>query len=269
MSILFSSPFQLHIVAGQSNAHGSFDNASHYPADEQGIDQNIPFFYEAPTYGSSAGQWVQMGPQEGMYGTRHFGPEVAFARALYRAKLRPAIFKFTMPASSLCHDWREPGDGGLFDALGQAWKLAIQAFPLKQGRFKVTSVTWLQGESDAETEEMAVHYEARLRRILAHLRQLVGKPRLPVILGVHEEHPWVLNQPAVVDAHKEIARDDPAAAFCSMLGLEQQEDSHLTPAGLVQHGEQLFKVYRSLARSQVRSLLPSIFLRRWPLSRVA
>src|SRR5690606_18548147 len=122
------------------------------------------------------------------------GPEVSFARALYQARQRPAIFKFTMPASSLCHDWKTPGEGGLYDALCHAWKTAARSFPKKLGKCRATSLIWIQGESDAETETMALQYESRLRALLAHFRQFVGNPRLPIVLGVHEEHPWVVEQ---------------------------------------------------------------------------
>jgi len=37
-------------------------------------------------------------------------------------------------------------------------------------------------------------------------------------------------------------------AFLSMLGLEKADTSHLTPRGLVTHGERLFETWQQLAQ---------------------
>lgn len=249
--MLFWRSFQLHVIGGQSNAHGSYGNGLHYPADEQGIDSKIPFFYSAPGYGSSDGQWVDMGPQSGMYQTTHFGPEVAFARALWRFGHRPAIFKFTRPCSSLYHDWKMPGEEGMYDALCRDLLAAIQLLRKKRGRCQPASIVWIQGESDAETEELAMRYEALQLTLVRHMRKLLRKPKLPVILGVNEEHPWVLKRPMIVSAQKRIVSSHDWMAHCSMDRLEKEADSHLTPQGLVQHGERLFEAYRIASQSFV------------------
>lgn len=75
---------------------------------------------------------------------------------------------------------------------------------------------------------------------------MVGNSTLPIILGVDEQHFWVVDQPAVLDAHKRIARNDDQTKFTSMYGLPKADATHLTPAGLVTHGEQIFEALKPL-----------------------
>ena len=114
---------------------------------------------------------------------------------------------------------------------------------------KVCSFTWIQGESDAETDDMAARYEERLVVLVRHIRTLLGDADLPVILGVDEQHPWVKERPLVVEAQKKIVAANKHMAFLSMNGLEKADTSHLTPAGLVRHGERLFDVWTHLEKS--------------------
>jgi hypothetical protein len=111
----------------------------------------------------------------------------------------------------------------------------------------VASFIWIQGESDAAEDASANAYEASLRKLLQHLRVTVlEEPALPVILGVDEQHPWVVERTQVVEAQKKIATEDIHTVFTSMRGLEKFDTSHLSTAGLVKHGERLFEAYNIL-----------------------
>jgi Secretion system C-terminal sorting domain/F5/8 type C domain len=63
---------------------------------------------------------------------------------------------------------------------------------------------------------------------------------LPIILGVDEQHPWVVNQQEVLRSHHNIANGDSNILFTSMIGLPKADVTHLTPAGLVSHGEIIY-----------------------------
>jgi hypothetical protein len=65
-------------------------------------------------------------------------------------------------------------------------------------------------------------------------------------LGIDEQHFWVVDQPAVLDAHKSIANNDDQIKFTSMYGLPKAAGTHLTPAGLMTHGEQIFEALKPL-----------------------
>jgi len=235
----------LHILAGQSNAQGYQGDAAHCPP-----GGNIPFFYDSPGLGNSGGQWTILGPQSGgQFSRGYFGPEVAFALALERAGARPAIFKFTAPSTSLAKDWKGPGEGGLLDEMCRELPIALKVLATRHIRVKICSFTWIQGESDAETDAMAIRYHDRLIILLRHVRAVLHHPNLPVILGIDEQHPWVKERPVVVEAQKQIVATDKHMAFLSMLDLEKADTSHLTPAGLIKHGERLFQTWHQLAKS--------------------
>ena len=233
---------ELHILAGQSNAQGIQGDATQCPG-----SANIPFFFNALGFGDSGGQWTILGPQSGGHFPRgYFGPEISFALALQQAGARPAIFKFTAPCTSLAQDWKGPGEGGILDTMCRELLAAIKLLEKGQRKVKVCSFTWIQGESDAQADATAVNYRERLVVLLRHVRKILQEPDLPIILGIDEQHPWVKERPVVVEAQKQIVAANKHMAFLSMVGLEKSDTSHLTPKGLVKHGERLFETWQQL-----------------------
>jgi len=191
-----------------------------------------------PGSATPAGRGRFWSPSRGwQFASGHFGPEVAFPLALEQPGARPAIFKFIALSTSLAKDWNGPGEGGLLDAMCRELPAAIKLLEARQQRVRIRSFTWIQGESDAETDEMALRYRERLAVLVRHVRETLHEPDLPVILGVDEQHLWVKERPIVVEAQKQLVAADKRMAFVSMLGLEKADISHLTPKGLVEHGE--------------------------------
>lgn len=90
---------------------------------------------------------------------------------------------------------------------------------------------------------MTADYEVRLTRLLNDFRDRIGVPDLVILLGIDEQHPWVKERPEVVSIQKELAQKEQGMVFVSMIGLPKADTSHLTPAGLVDHGERLFEAY--------------------------
>lgn len=242
-----AAPLELHILAGQSNAQGFQGDGAQCPD-----GAHIPFFYVAPGVGDSGGQWTILGPQSGGHFPKgYFGPEISFALARRQAGAQPAVFKFSAPSTSLAKDWKGPGEGGLLDMMCRELLTAIELLKRRGLDVEVCSFTWIQGESDAETDDMAIHYHHRLTVLLRHVREILHDPDLPVILGIDEQHPWVKERPVVVEAQKQIVAANEHMAFLSMLGLEKCDTSHLTPKGLVEHGERLFETWQQLTTSGV------------------
>jgi hypothetical protein len=248
---------ELHILAGQSNAQGYQGDAARYPEDSMKQDSQIPFFYNAPGCGSSNLAWGTLGPQTGRFPQGYFGPEMAFARALLQAGARPAVFKFTMPSTSLAKVWKGPGEGGALDAMCTELIRALRLLKEQHSQVKVCSFTWVQGESDAETDDTASKYATRLSSLVYHIRELLHEPTLPVILGLDEQHPWVQKRPIVVEAQKKFVSANPHMGFLSMRGLEKVDSSHLTPEALVQHGNRLFETYRTIKKGVGEAPNPS------------
>jgi hypothetical protein len=231
----------LFVWAGQSNAQGWQGDAEYYPSDPENLDRQIRLNYTFIGSTRSNG-WVEMQPQEGRFASGHFGPEVTFGRKLKEAGYNPAIFKYTRGSTSIHADWLAPKEGGYYDTMIADLDTAIADLESQGHTVNIKGLIWIQGESDAETHALASAYETSLLSIIGDLRNnVVGNSTLPIILGVDEQHFWVVDQPAVLDAHKNIAGNDDQIGFTSMYGLPKADGTHLTPAGLMTHGEQIFE----------------------------
>lgn len=237
----------LFIWAGQSNAQGWAGDAAYYPQSNIAIDDSIGLYYTFVGTSNSGGNWIKMQPQTGRFTTGHFGPEVSFARKLKFAGYNPVIFKHTIGATSIYKDWKTPGKGGIFDQMGVEFRKAVSLLSNQGYSVTIRAFVWIQGESDAENDEMANAYSENLRSIVHNVRtNLAMNPSLPVILGVDEQHQWVQQRPIIVKAHQQVAQEEKNAVFTSMYGLAKADATHLTPAGLVSHGERLYSEYINL-----------------------
>jgi hypothetical protein len=245
--LLFADTIDLFIMGGQSNMQGWRSDAAQYPQSGIKFDADIPFYWEAVDYASSKGEWKTLGPQAGHFAKGHFGPEIMFARQLKRSGLNPAIFKYSFGSSNLRDVWKAPGKGGLYDKMTQQLKRAIELLKFQGHKVNIRAFIWIQGESDADTDKLAKAYYHNLRNMLNHFRRnIVKKPRLPILLGVDEQHPRVAIRPAVVAAQKKIAAEDSNISFTSMRGLEKSDVTHLTATGVIAHGERLYNSYLKL-----------------------
>jgi endonuclease/exonuclease/phosphatase family metal-dependent hydrolase len=237
----------LFIWAGQSNAQGWMGDAAYYPEEMRELDDSVLLNWTFVDNESSGGKWVTMQPQAGRFTQGHFGPEVSFGRELKKAGYNPAIFKYTKGATGLASDWKAPGEAGIYDRMTGDLKFAIQK--LEEQGFKVTvrGFIWIQGETDAGDEQTANAYYHNLKLLINDLRNnLLHIPNLNIILGVDEKHPFVIERPLVVEAQRRLAEEDSTILFTSMLGLPKADATHLTPAGLVEHGNRIFEAYLKL-----------------------
>jgi hypothetical protein len=240
----------LFIWTGQSNALGYSGDAAFYPADPNGLDSQIRFNW---TYidNSSSSDWETMQAQDGLFPLGHFGPEVTFSRELKKAGYNPAIFKFTKGDTSIYKNWKTPGKGGFYDDMITKLITAIAQLENLGHTVNIGGFIWIQGESDANNLVNANAYQTNLSSIINDLRNnVINNSKLPVILGVDEQFPYIVNQPAVLNAHQDIAEKDSSICFTSMYGLPKADATHLTPAGLETHGKQIFDTFSLLISGQ-------------------
>ena len=236
--------YDLFILAGQSNMQGWRSDAAQYPIDIKVKDESIPFYFEALNYSSSNSHWQTLGPQLGHFQQGHFGPEVSFAHALSRANYLPAIFKYSSGSSSIKNEWKSPGHHGQYDDMVKHLKLAIHSLEAEGHSVTPRAFIWVQGESDAENQQLANEYYWHLKKMLTHLRNSVLKsPNFPIILSVDEQHPRVQIRPQVVDAQIKLSMEDDSISFVTMKGLEKYDATHLTSRGTVAQGKRLYQAY--------------------------
>lgn len=237
----------LFIWAGQSNAQGRQGDATHYPNDIDSLDKDILFNWTKIDDTKSNG-WVTMSPQEGNFPNGHFGAEVSFSRKLKQAEYNPAIFKYTKTATSIYEHWLKPGEGGFYDDMVADLNTAIEELKDKGYKVNIKGFIWIQGESDAKSDESAATYNDNLNAIVKDIRNTTNVSNLPILLGVDEQF---FNLPdfsrtEILNAHLKLASSDPNIKFTSMYGYPKADVTHLTPAGLVSYGEAIFESFQLL-----------------------
>ena len=238
----------LHVMGGQSNMQGWRSDAQFYPRDPRHMDAQIPFYFEAVDYASTNHKWDSLRPQAGHFLKGHFGPEVTFARSVKNSGFKPAIFKFSFGSSSLETVWKAPGQGGMYDRMIRELQHSIALLKQQGHQVKIRSFTWIQGETDAQNDQLANRYYGNLKRLIFHFRRNVARnDHLPVILGVDEQHPLVKQRPQIVTAQQQLARENTYTAATSMYGLEKSDVTHLTARGVIQHGNRIYQAYLGLA----------------------
>jgi len=247
-SMLSQQNIDLFIWAGQSNALGRQGDAVGYPADTGNEDTQIRFNWTVAN-GSNSGGWTTMQPQTGYFTAGHFGPEVTFGRQLLRAGYNPAIFKFTQGATSIFQHWRGPGDAGLYDNMVASLNNAITALQNQGHTVTIRGFVWIQGESDSNSDAAANAYATNLTNIINDLRNnVVQNANLPIILGVDEQYFNITDHERhqILNAHQNLALNDTNIKFTSMYGYPKADVTHLSPVGLIAHGEDLFESYQLL-----------------------
>lgn len=238
------------ILAGQSNAQGWMGDGAYYPKEGKELDDSIFLNWTFIDNESSNGNWIKLQSQKGRFPKGHFGPEVSFARELKKAGYNPAIFKYTKGGTSLGADWKGTGEGGIYDRMVIDLKAALTKLEYAGYSISLSCFIWIQGESDAVSDLMAMEYYKNLNELIKHLRNNVLKqPELKVILGMDENHPDVIKRPVVVNAQKQLAQEDSTIIYSSMSGLSKADVTHLTPEGLIKHGKLIFKAFQSLSNN--------------------
>jgi len=246
--VSFAETIDLFVWAGQSNALGRKGDAAGYPADVNNLDNQIRFNWTVAS-GNNSGGWTTMEAQTGYFPTGHFGPEVTFSRKLVQAGYNPAIFKYTQGATSISQHWQGHGDGGLYDNMVTALTAAITTLENQGHTVNLRGFIWIQGESDSNSQTAASAYNTNLNTLLDDFRNNVASDtELPMLLGVDEQYFNISGQEQheILNAHQDKALNDDFIKFTSMYGYPKSDVTHLTPAGLINHGEDLFDAFQLL-----------------------
>jgi hypothetical protein len=241
-----AAEYELIILAGQSNAQGWKGDASQYPVDAA-ADAQIPMWAAFPDHKAGTVHrtdgWVTLGPQAGRFPAGHFGPEVTLARAILADGGQPAVFKYSKGGTSLPRKWKAPGAGGLTDGMLSDLTKAVADLTERGDSYHVSAFIWIQGEADGGSDERGVALYADLfDQMVAEIARITGETSFPILLGVDD----AINKTVIMHQHQRYAAEHDNARYTSMVGLEKADKTHLTPAGLIEHGKVLYTAYREL-----------------------
>jgi len=171
-----------------------------------------------------------------------FGLGLPFAARLLEAALAPRIG--LIPGA-----W---GGAGI-DLLGPGSPLyenAVRRARLASRHGTLAGVLWHQGETDALHEPLAQSHAGKLTRLISRLRDELGAPELPILIGDlapfgdSRRKPEAVARRALVRAGlRRVADEDPHAAFVESLGLGGCDGVHFDRAALVELGHRYAEAF--------------------------
>ena len=183
-------PIKVFICAGQSNMVGWGDSTK-LPDDLRTGNDRVLMFED--------GKWQPLRPHESAFGGQkkaglteyHFGPEIAFGRAMAKAwpEETIGIIKFSIGGTSLLAwkpNWsKEDADRVGQGRLGSLYKRLIDKIEAakKAREIEIVGFLWLQGGGDMKKVDVAKEYLDNLKSLVAAVREATGVPDLPFVYG--------------------------------------------------------------------------------------
>ena len=253
------------LVAGQSNAVGADTQPSELPADP--TDKNVLFWWRTgdpppDAHDSTSGgkKWTYLQPQPvgnpmkkgtmprqyGNFAAKDggFGPEIGFARHLLKTdpNRKLAIVKAAFSGTGIRKDWDpedKTGDSGVcYRALISETNAALKAAKAEEKALKIRALIWVQGESDANLNDVD-HYEKALTEMIAALRRDLYAPDMMALVAVNTKFGYGEKKlmPKIVDAQKAVAAADENSIYVDTSSATTANPAHYDTKGTLNVGQ--------------------------------
>jgi autotransporter-associated beta strand protein len=244
----WAASYDVYLLAGQSNMDGmglTNDLVGGFSVWTQ-PQTNVLIYYENHFLTNYVPSWQVLKPGwSGESGSgltlspTNFGPELTIGYVLANANPghNIALIKVSKGGTSLAEDW-SPGQDMYSDfasavptALGQ-----LQALNGGGNTYTVHGMLWHQGEADyGETHDQ---YEGLLTNFIASVRQVLGLPGLPFVIGeINEVNPGP-NFLIIRQAQYDTSQLYPNSYFVSAMNLPVQSDGlHFTSLAVLGLGQ--------------------------------
>ena len=184
--------YDIYLLAGQSNMDGRGQVSDLSESQQKPMEQAI-IYYRNPPFTSDG--WKPLKPGysrppkfKGELPSPTFGMEIGFAHTMVKAQpnTKLAIIKGSKGGTNLRSDWK-PGEKGDKESQGPQYRDFVKTIQMataeltKRGdTYTIRGLLWHQGESDAKK---AKRYSSRLEQFIKRVREDVGVPALPVVVG--------------------------------------------------------------------------------------
>lgn len=227
------------LLIGQSNAAGRG-----YYHEAEPLD-NLGGRLKVARNGLWIGMYRPVNPDRSFSGTC-LAESFAKAYALEHEDITVGIIPCADGGTQLAQ-W-QPGEV-LFDNAVNCARLAMRSSTLK-------GVLWHQGESDCRDGRYQ-QYDERFRRMADALREALGLPELPIIVGGLGDYlPKRTVAPQLGENYEKVnailkglSESYPHCAYASAEGLSANEDNlHFSAAGLKEFGLRYYEQYRAFDR---------------------
>lgn len=186
-----AKPIQIFVLTGQSNSLGVTNGGEvDISIGSDPADAHVKFWWsnvaDATTpLGDSGGVFTTLREQQGGHypgSATHWGPEISFARGLYRAGVRNfAVIKASRGGGGN-GQWSKEENGHMYRLVVDTVNAATAALRSKGQDCEIVALLYVQGESDNPYE--AAQSGARFRKLLDHMRaDLDGADNLQGVIG--------------------------------------------------------------------------------------
>jgi len=235
------------LLAGQSNMGGR--------ASADALSETLRAPYDAVLInwindinfgeGDSSNGWLSLRPQHSPgLGYSHFGPEISLGRRLHQALKKPkiAFVKFALGSTNLHTNWNPSNtndDGYFHRGFLPHYKKSVELLVEQGYTVKIKGFFWMQGESDGGGNSQVVSsYKQNLSDLIHHVRNLVGEPELPVVLGKIN---WkkAKKQSVINAAMETVAKEGKNITWVDTSDLTKLPDDHFDGPALVSLGERM------------------------------
>ena len=171
------------------------------------------------------------------------GPGVPFALAMLKADATEVIGLVPCAVGGTpLRRWEKDGD---------LYKRALEKAKLAAQSGVISGVLWHQGESDSNKQSDAETYQVRLSKMIKDLRQDLGRPDLPVVVGqigmflVPDKYPFA---DTVRGALRKVAAEVPNVGYADSAGLGDKGDKlHFSAEAQGQFGARYAEAMQKLA----------------------
>lgn len=277
--------FRLFFLGGQSNMDG-FGYSSKLPQSLNKTFQNVWIFHGNPVGDEQAngglGIWEELKPGHGTGFSsdgktnslsNRFGVELSFAQKLQ--ELYPndkiAIIKYSRGGTSIDSlaaanfgawepDFRGTNGINQYDHFLTTMKNAFKTKDI-DGDGNIdnlipTGILWMQGESDAHVEEIALSYYDNLKRLMDLIRATLLTDDLPVVIGKISDSwdndkgkVWKYGELVQAAQEKFVQTDENAAIVRTTRYYKYSDRWHYDSAGYVDFGEKFAEaVYKLIQK---------------------
>lgn len=190
-SIASGKHYELFVLTGQSNSLGTTAGGEVDPTSGSDVgDAGVRFWWHnvanaTTSLGDSGGTWVDLQDQQGGFypgSATHWGPEIEFARTLYRAGLRDfGIIKASRGGGGNTN-WSKAAGGHMYGHVVSTVNAATAALTAGGDTFEIVGLLYLQGESDSGSE--AAIADVRLGELMMNLRMdLTNASGMKAVVG--------------------------------------------------------------------------------------
>jgi acyl-[acyl carrier protein]--UDP-N-acetylglucosamine O-acyltransferase len=183
-----SGAIPVFVFAGQSNAVG-VDTLDELTADQRAAQPKV-LFYGPNETGNTWGALTPSDESPNLVDGRgrrvgSFGPEISAGQTISDALGGPVVaeVKLAVGGTGLYNRWN-PASGDLYAAMVTRVNRSLADLQTQLGQTGyIAGFFWMQGESDAQSDEFRDDYAVNLKNFIAAVRRDFNSPNLPFVFG--------------------------------------------------------------------------------------